>query len=31
MLITEFGIAPRRHDWAEVLDRTERTFQEEMG
>ena len=31
MLITEFGIAPRRHDWAEVLDRAERVFQEEMG
>ena len=31
MLIAEFGIAPRRHDWAEVLDRAERIFQEEMG
>ena len=31
MLITEFGIAPRRHDWAETLDRTERIFQEETG
>jgi hypothetical protein len=31
MLITEFRVAPRRHDWAETLDRTERTFQEEAG
>lgn len=31
MLITEFGIAPRRHDWTEMLDRAERIFQEETG
>jgi hypothetical protein len=31
MLITEFGIATRRHDRAEVLDHAERIFQEELG
>jgi hypothetical protein len=31
VLITEFGIAPRRHGWAEALDCTEQVFQEEMG
>jgi hypothetical protein len=31
MLITEFGVAPRRSDWAETLDRAERIFQEEAG
>jgi hypothetical protein len=31
MLITEFGIAPRHHDWAEALDRTEQVFQAEMA
>jgi hypothetical protein len=29
MLITEFRVAPRRHNWSETLDRTERIFQEE--
>ncbi len=31
MLITEFGVAPQRHDWVETLDRAERVFQEEAG
>ena len=31
MLIAEFGIAQRRHDWAETLDRAERVIQDEMG
>ena len=31
MLFTEFGIATRRHDRAEVLDHAERIFQEELG
>lgn len=31
MLITEFGVATRRHDWAEVLDRAEWIFPEELG
>ena len=31
MLITEFRVAPHRHDWAETLDRTERVFQEDSG
>jgi hypothetical protein len=26
MLITEFGIAPRRRDWQGTLDRTETEF-----
>jgi hypothetical protein len=26
MLITEFGVAPLRHDWQDVLDRAEAVF-----
>lgn len=29
MLIEEFAIAPRRHDWRETLDRTEAVFRQE--
>ncbi|MBA2521394.1 MAG: hypothetical protein H0V24_17190 [Chloroflexia bacterium] len=28
MLITEFGIAPLRHDWRAILDRTETAVEE---
>ncbi len=29
MLISKFRVAPRRHDWADTLDRTTQAFQEE--
>ncbi len=31
MLITEFRVAPQRHDWRETLDRTEATFRDEAA
>jgi hypothetical protein len=31
MLISEFGIAPRRKDWQATLDRTEAMFREHRG
>jgi hypothetical protein len=31
MLITEFRVAPQRHDWRETLDRTEAAFRDEAA